>query len=49
MFFLSYKISANTDISTKAAGISSFIASLAWYLAKMGFILYSMYYTTKPT
>jgi membrane protein len=46
MFFLSYKISANTDISTKAAGISSFIASLAWYLAKMGFIFYVLHNKT---
>ena len=46
MFFLSYKISANTEVSIKAAGISSFIASLAWYLAKMGFIFYVMHNKT---
>lgn|GEM_PF-61257 len=40
MFFLIYKISANTDISNKAAGISSFAVSLTWYLAKIGFIQY---------
>ena len=46
MFFLSYKISANTTISNKAAGISSFIASLAWYLAKSGFIFYVLHNKT---
>jgi len=46
IFFLSYKISANTYVSNKAAGISSFIASLAWYLAKMGFIFYVMHNKT---
>jgi membrane protein len=46
MFLLSYKISANTDVSMKAATISSFIASLAWYLAKMGFIFYVLHNQT---
>jgi len=46
MFFLSYKISANTNVSIKAASISSFIASLAWYLAKMGFIFYVLHNKT---
>ena len=40
LFFLIYKISANTEVSNKAAGISSFAVSLTWYLAKVGFILY---------
>ncbi len=46
MFFLTYKISANTHVSLKAAGISSFIASLAWYLAKSGFIFYVLHNKT---
>ena len=46
MFFLSYKISANTHVSNKAAGISSFIASLVWYIAKSGFIFYVMHNKT---
>lgn len=46
IFFLSYKISANTDISSMAASISSFISSLAWYLAKSGFIFYVLYNKT---
>ncbi|CAA6815718.1 MAG: Inner membrane protein YihY, formerly thought to be RNase BN [uncultured Sulfurovum sp.] len=40
IFFLTYKISANALISNKSAGISSFIASLVWYIAKSGFIFY---------
>jgi len=40
MFFLIYKISANVEISNRAAGISSFAVSLTWYLAKIGFIMY---------
>jgi len=46
IFFLSYKISANTSISNKAAGISSFISSLAWYIAKSGFIFYVLHNKT---
>jgi len=46
IFFLSYKISANTNVSNKAAGISSFIASLAWYIAKSGFIFYVLHNKT---
>ena len=46
IFFLSYKISANTNVSNKAGGISSFIASLAWYIAKNGFIFYVLHNKT---
>jgi membrane protein len=46
VFFLAYKISANTHVSTIASIISSFIASLAWYLAKIGFIFYVMHNKT---
>ena len=46
LFFLSYKISANTYVSIKSAGISSFIASLVWYLAKSGFIFYVVHNKT---
>ena len=46
LFFLTYKISANTHVSTKAATISSFIASLIWYLAKSGFIFYVLHNKT---
>ena len=46
IFFITYKISANTDVSTRAGVISSFIASLAWYLAKIGFIFYVLHNKT---
>jgi len=46
VFFLTYKISANTDVSNIAASVSSFIASLVWYLAKTGFIFYVMHNKT---
>jgi membrane protein len=46
IFFLTYKISANTDVSARASVVSSFIASLAWYLAKIGFIFYVLHNKT---
>jgi membrane protein len=46
VFFLAYKISANTNVSSLAATISSFIASLAWYLAKIGFVFYVVHNKT---
>ncbi|SFV71343.1 Inner membrane protein YihY, formerly thought to be RNase BN [hydrothermal vent metagenome] len=46
VFFLAYKTSANTHVSSLSAVISSFIASLAWYLAKIGFIFYVMHNKT---
>ena len=46
IFFLTYKMSANTHVSNKAATVSSFIASLAWYLAKSGFIFYVVHNKT---
>jgi len=45
-FFLTYKISANTHVSKRAAIISSFIASLVWYIAKSGFIFYVLHNKT---
>ena len=49
LFFLIYKISANVDISNRAAGISSFAVSLTWYLAKIGFIYYVLQNQTYAT
>lgn len=49
LFFLIYKISANTDISNRAAGISSFAVSLTWYIAKVGFISYVLLNKTYAT
>jgi len=49
LFFLIYKISANVEISNRAAGISSFAVSLTWYLAKVGFISYVLQNKTYAT
>jgi membrane protein len=49
LFFLIYKISANTEISNRTAGISSFAVSLTWYLAKIGFISYVLQNKTYAT
>lgn len=46
IFFLTYKISANVHVENKAAAISSFIASLVWYIAKNGFIFYVVHNKT---
>lgn len=40
VFLITYKISAHKKISKRAATLSSFIASLIWYLAKSGFVFY---------
>lgn len=39
-FYLSYQLSAHTTISKRVALLSSFVTSLLWYLAKMGFAFY---------
>ncbi|SFV64786.1 Inner membrane protein YihY, formerly thought to be RNase BN [hydrothermal vent metagenome] len=39
-FYVAYQLSAHTTISKRVAFVSSFAASLLWYLAKMGFIFY---------
>ena len=49
LFFLIFKISANTDVSNRAAGISSFTVSLTWYAAKIGFIAYISHNQTYAT
>lgn len=46
IFYALYQISANTNISFWAAMISSFIASLVWYLSKNAFVLYVTYNKT---
>jgi len=49
LFFVIYKISANTKINSKAALISSFISALIWSLMKMLFVYYVLHnkaYTT---
>ena len=49
LFFITYIISANTKIATKAAGISSFFASLIWYISKSLFVYYVVYSKTYLT
>ena len=45
-FYIAYQLSANTRIKKRAAMISSFIASLIWYLSKSGFVFYVMHNKT---
>ena len=45
-FYLAYQLSANTRVDFKAALISSFIASLVWYLSKMAFVFYATHNNT---
>ena len=45
-FYIAYQLSANTQIKKRAALISSFIASLIWYLSKSGFVFYVMHNKT---
>jgi len=49
LFFITYIISANTKIETKAAAISSFLASLVWYISKSLFVYYVIYSKTYLT
>lgn len=49
IFFITYIISANTKISSKSAAISSFTASLIWYIGKSLFIYYVVYSKTYLT
>jgi len=49
MFYIAYQLSANTRIDVAAAMISSFIASLVWYLSKSAFIFYVLHNKTYTT
>ncbi|HSR73208.1 MAG TPA: YihY family inner membrane protein [Sulfurovum sp.] len=46
MFYIAYQLSANTRIEVSAALISSFIASLVWYLSKSAFVFYVLHNQT---
>jgi len=46
MFYITYQLSANIQIDTSAALISSFIASLIWYLGKSAFVFYVVHNKT---
>jgi len=45
-FYIAYQLSANTRIKKRAAVVSSFIASLIWYLSKSGFVFYVVHNKT---
>ena len=45
-FYVAYQLSANTRIKKRAAVVSSFIASLIWYLGKSGFVFYVLHNKT---
>ncbi len=49
MFFLLYKVSANTTVKTKSAIISSLLASSVWSISKYIFVLYITYNKTYST
>jgi len=46
MFYVAYQLSANIHIDFWAAMISSFIASLIWYLSKSAFVFYVLHNKT---
>jgi membrane protein len=46
MFYIAYQISPNIHIDVQSALISSFIASLIWYLSKSAFVFYVMHNKT---
>ena len=46
MFYIAYQLSPNTKVSPQAATISSFIASLIWYLSKSAFVFYVLHNKT---
>ncbi|HIP18562.1 MAG TPA: YihY family inner membrane protein [Sulfurovum sp.] len=45
-FYIAYQLSANTRIKKRAAIVSSFIASLIWYLSKSAFVFYVVHNKT---
>lgn len=46
MFYVAYQLSANIHIEVSAAAISSFMASLIWYLSKSAFVFYVVHNKT---
>ena len=46
MFYITYQLSANIHVDTQAAIISSFIASLIWYMGKSTFVFYVVHNKT---
>ncbi len=46
MFYIAYQLSANTKVDIRAAVVSSFSASLIWYISKSGFVFYVVHNKT---
>ncbi len=46
LFYIAYQFTPNTKVSARAAAVSSFIASLIWYLSKSGFVFYVVHNKT---
>ena len=46
VFYIAYQLSANIPVNFSAALISSFIASLIWYLSKSAFVFYVIHNKT---
>jgi len=46
LFYITYQLSPNTQVSTQAAVVSSFIVSLIWYLSKSAFVFYVVHNKT---
>ena len=46
MFYVAYQLSANVHIEVSASLISSFIASLIWYISKSAFVFYVVHNKT---
>ena len=46
LFYITYQLSPNTQVSRQAAVISSFITSLIWYLSKSAFVFYVVHNKT---
>jgi len=46
MFYIAYQLSANIHVDTQAAIVSSFIASLVWYIGKSAFVFYVVHNKT---
>ncbi len=49
LFFVIYKISPNTNVTTRAAFITSFVIAIVWTIAKNGFVYYVFYNKTYTT
>lgn len=49
LFFVNYLISINRKMSLRSVAISSFLASMVWYISKLIFVYYVLYNKTYAT